>query len=278
MQKPTQQITYELLFNEIAGLRKKLKSLSLKEGPEGPEGAQGQAGAKGETGLQGVKGDHGLPGKDGERGTDGQRGPQGIAGVRGEVGPVGKAGPQGVQGPKGDKGDQGLKGDKGEQGPKGDNGQDGVNGSSVERVTVKDNKLFVKIEGKRLKEVGKLPTLLTATGGGGRGPKGDSGTRQINTNVGILVTQVVDEVDSSIIDSVKWLVTLVDSVNGLKSAAEIFAMSSGASCKYNVYGRMLKDVPVSFDVQLNMGSLQLFVTNNHSAEIVAKVVRIQTTA
>ena len=273
MRKQTQALSLELLLNDVTLLRKGLQDLKLQEGPQGDQGDTGEAGPKGDQGDTGEAGPKGDQGDTGERGL---KGDQGDTGERGSKGDQGEAGERGFTGERGLKGDAGERGFTGESGPKGDRGQ---KAREVEKFLIKDGKLFVKFEGAPPKEVGKLPVVNGA--GGGRGPKGDkgdSGGTQTNTSIAVAATELCDEVDVSLVDSVKWTITAVDTTTNEKSVASIMAFSSGSSPVHNVYSRMIKDVPVSFDVQLNSGKLELLITNNHPSVITVKVLRIETQA
>jgi hypothetical protein len=283
MQKKTPLLTLEFLLNELTLLKEKFRALSLKEGPQGEQGQQGIQGLQGEPGVDGrdgVDGEQGLQGDIGPVGPQGERGPRGHKGDKGESGAQGAQGIQGVQGLNGKQGPRGPKGDTGSRGPKGEKGEPGKDGASIEKLSIKENKLFVKIAGKAIQEVGKLPQILT--GGGGRGPKGEKGDpgtgggTQVNTNVAVSATEKCDEIDTASVDSVKWIITAVDTGTNEKSAAEVLAIASGSTPRHNVYARLFKDVKIDIDVQLNAGKLQLFVTNNHSSAIVVRVLRTET--
>lgn len=144
-----------------------LGSVKGDTGDTGPQGDPGDAGSQGDSGEIGAKGDSGSVGDAGPQGAAGD------VGVKGNTGPQGAAGDAGPQGAAGDIGPQG---ETGETGPQGNTGLQGKQGRSVEDVFFKNNKLFVKIEGFKPKE---LFHLLIDSGGG----SGNRERRPLHVNI-----------------------------------------------------------------------------------------------
>jgi hypothetical protein len=269
MRTNKQLLSLELVLKELSRLDAKVSGIALKEGP------QGLPGEKGEPGIVGESGEDGINGVDGRDGVDGKDGKQGPAGPRG---PAGKDGKDGVDGKDGNPGEPGRDGKDGSDGKDGVDGADGKDGASIERLEIKNNKLFVKIEKQPLVEVGKLPVHF-AGGGGMRGPKGDKGDAagiQINTSIAVSATEKCDEVDTSIVASVKWTITVIDDVTDEKSVAEVMAIDSNGTPRHNEYARIFKDVKIDIDVLLNAGKLELFIENKDTNAITAHVIRTET--
>ena len=174
-------MTTEKLVKAIGVLDRKVEKLKEARLLHGRDGEPGAAGVPGE---QGAKGDDG---RDGANGADGRDGRDGISasaedvaalvqsriripedGMTPDLAEVAALVPAGQEGPTGPAGPQG---NQGSPGPKGDKGDPGKDGASITGVEVRDNKLFVEIDGKR-RSAGALkfsapgaftPTLL---GGG----------------------------------------------------------------------------------------------------------------
>jgi integrin beta 3 len=115
----------------MSGLAERLAALEAKtltardgaQGPPGPIGEKGLDGAPGSVGERGPAGPEGPPGRDGAPGKDGADGLPGSPGERGQDGPEGKPGRDGRDGLQGAQGEKGLDGAPGKDGL---NGRDGT--------------------------------------------------------------------------------------------------------------------------------------------------------
>ena len=111
-----------------------------------------------------------------------------------------------------------------------------------------------------------------------QGPAGLPGILQVNTGpVAPAATQIADAVAIATFRSVKWLVTLKDSVGVLFKFYEVIAIHDGTTPKHSVYGLIGDTISVVTDVDILAGDIQLNITNNSANSIDISVMRIVTT-
>jgi len=111
-----------------------------------------------------------------------------------------------------------------------------------------------------------------------QGPAGPAGILQVNTGpVAPAATQVADSVAIATFRSVKWLVTLKDSVGGLFKFYEVIAIHNDTIPKHSVYGLVGDTISVVNDVDILAGNIRLNITNNSVNSIDISVMRIVTT-
>lgn len=95
---------------------------------------------------------------------------------------------------------------------------------------------------------------------------------------------VIPASSSSVIDSlpainnysVKWIITLIDSVNSKTNTSEILAINKfNTSVSHNSSSRVGDHIAHGINVQLNAGNIELILLNNETNNIMVSVVRIQ---
>jgi len=91
-------------------------------------------------------------------------------------------------------------------------------------------------------------------------------------------TVVADSVALSAVRSVKWIVTITDSVAGTYKAYEVLAVHNGTTVLHAVYGIVGDTILVITDVAINTPNMELQITNNDTNDLDIKVQRIATTA
>ncbi len=132
-----------------------------------------------------------------------------------------------------------------EQGPAGQDGADGVNG--IDGADGADG-----LDGVGVVEVSSGPIS--------------------NGN-----TVVADSVVAATIRSVKWLVTITDSVAGDYKTYEVLGVHNGTTALYSVYGIVGDSISVFTNVVINGANMELELTNNSTNDLDIKVQRIATT-
>jgi len=111
-----------------------------------------------------------------------------------------------------------------------------------------------------------------------QGPAGAPGILQVNTGpVAPAATEVADAVAIATFRSVKWLVTLKDSVGGLFKFYEVIAIHDDTISRHSVYGLIGDTISVVNDVDILAGFIRLNITNNSANSIDISVLRIVTT-
>ena len=116
-----------------------------------------------------------------------------------------------------------------------------------------------------------------------QGPAGQDGQDgfgilQIDTGpVAPAATQVADSVAVATFRSVKWLVTLKDSVGGLFKFYEVIAIHDDTTSKHSVYGLIGDTISVVNNVDILAGFIRLNITNNSANTLDISVMRITTT-
>jgi len=87
---------------------------------------------------------------------------------------------------------------------------------------------------------------------------------------------VVDDVESINNYSIKWIVTIVDTVASKTMVCEILAINKfNTTMSHNVYGIVGDFIAHGVNVQLNLGKIQLVIMNNETHNIEVSIVRIQ---
>ena len=86
-----------------------------------------------------------------------------------------------------------------------------------------------------------------------------------------------DSVVLATIRSVKWLVTITDSVAGDYKTYEVLAVHNGTTALYSVYGIVGDSISVFTNVVINGANMELELTNNSTNNLDIKVQRIATT-
>ena len=124
---------------------------TLDDIKEVKDGIDGKDGTNGKDGIDGINGVDGRDGKDGINGKDG------IDGINGVDGRDGK---DGINGTNGVDGKDGLNGINGKDGK---NGIDGTNGISIDKITYKNNTLYITLTDGTKKEF-KLPVQYVGGG------------------------------------------------------------------------------------------------------------------
>jgi len=113
-----------------------------------------------------------------------------------------------------------------------------------------------------------------------QGPPGQDGAGLVEVASGPVSngnTEVADSVLLSAARSVKWIVTITDSVAGDFKSYEVLAVHNGAIVLYSVYGIVGDAISVFTNVVVNVSSMELQLTNNSTNDLTIKVQRIATT-
>jgi len=113
-----------------------------------------------------------------------------------------------------------------------------------------------------------------------QGPAGQDGFGLVQVDTGPVApaaTQVADSVAVTVFRSIKWLVTLKDSVGGLFKFYEVIAIHDDTTSKHSVYGLIGDTISVVTDVDILAGFIRLNITNNSANTIDISVVRLTTT-
>ena len=92
-----------------------------------------------------------------------------------------------------------------------------------------------------------------------------------------LTTVVVDTLISNDNLSLKWIYTIMDSVDQDVASAEVLANHRyGSDPRHNIYARVGPSMPHRVDVQVSGSDLELHIRNNHTTNTyTANIVRIQ---
>lgn len=113
-----------------------------------------------------------------------------------------------------------------------------------------------------------------------QGPPGQDGAGLTEVSSGPVSngnTVVADSVVISVIRSVKWIVTLTDSIASDYKSYEVLAVHNGTIALHAVYALIGDVISVATNVVLNAGNMELEITNNSPNDLDIKVQRIQTT-
>jgi len=113
-----------------------------------------------------------------------------------------------------------------------------------------------------------------------QGPAGQDGFGLVQVDTGPVApaaTQVADAVAVTVFRSIKWLVTLKDSVGGLFKFYEVITIHNDSTAKHSVYGLVGDTISVVNDVDILAGFIRLNITNNSANSIDISVMRITTT-
>lgn len=100
----------------------------------------------------------------------------------------------------------------------------------------------------------------------------------VATNITIppTVTQIVDQCSWAVSSSVKWIYTLVDSINGDTLTAEVLGTHrNGSNPTHNRYGIIGDTLLHQATVDIFGGNIGLQITNQNSNTLIVSVVRIQ---
>lgn len=114
---------------------------------------------------------------------------------------------------------------------------------------------------------------------GPQGPGGVIGELQFNTLVAPAEERSIDFVNISLVDSVIWEVTAIDRITGKNRITTIRGLVEQGVAGHMVgpyYGTDKVNYPHEYDVRLVAGELTLYLTNNHTNNILAEVLRIKT--
>lgn len=114
---------------------------------------------------------------------------------------------------------------------------------------------------------------------GPQGPGGVIGELQFNTTVAPTETRAIDSINISLVDSVIWEVTAIDRTTGKNRVTVVRGLVSEGTANFMVgpyFGASKTNYPHEYDVQFIAGELILYLTNNHSNNITAEVLRIKT--
>lgn len=125
-----------------------------------------------------------------------------------------------------------------------------------------------------------IVTAATQGPAGVDGVDGIDGTGAVEISAGPILpaaTLVVDSVAIATYRSVKWIVTLTDSVAGSYKSYEVLAIHNGTTALHTVYGRIGDPIDATTEVAVVGASLELQITNNNVNNIDIKAQRIVTT-
>lgn len=89
-------------------------------------------------------------------------------------------------------------------------------------------------------------------------------------------TEPVDFLAINTYRSVKWIVTITDSVGSFYKSYEVLAVHNGTTALYTVYGKIGDPIDVTTEVAINGASLELQITNNSSNSITVDGQRLAT--
>lgn len=97
---------------------------------------------------------------------------------------------------------------------------------------------------------------------------------------GILLTPstpiVIDSLSMNNNYSVKWIVTLIDNINLKTNVFEILAINKfNTSINHSINHKIGDHINHSLNSQLNLGNIELIITNNEINNITCSVIRIQ---
>lgn len=122
--------------------------------------------------------------------------------------------------------------------------------------------------------------LLVACEQGPAGKDGLDGTGVLEVASGPVAngnTITADSVAIATYRSVKWIVTITDSLGGLYKSYEVMAVHNDSTVLFSVYAIVGDTISVFTDVDVNAGQMRLQITNNIANDIDVKVQRIATT-
>lgn len=123
--------------------------------------------------------------------------------------------------------------------------------------------------------------IITVAEQGPRGVEGPpgppGGLLQVDSSdIPVSSTVVVDAFSITTYRSVKWLMTIFDSINGQYSYSEIAAIHNGTLPNHWRTGKIGNIINIVDDVTIVSGVLRLEITNNHTDTITVSVLRLAT--
>jgi hypothetical protein len=122
--------------------------------------------------------------------------------------------------------------------------------------------------------------IIAACQQGPAGADGADGTGLVEasvTGVNNGNTVTVDDVPVGTNRSVKWIITLTDTIAGDYKTYEVLAVHNGTTAMHTVYGLVGDVIAVTTNVDINAGNMRLRVTNDSTNALDIKAVRIATT-
>jgi len=125
----------------------------------------------------------------------------------------------------------------------------------------------------------EVPGTIYVGSVGPQGPGGAVGEIQFNTLVAVGETRTLDSVNTALVDSVIWEVTVIDRSINRKRVSAVRATESESAAFYTIgpiCGALSSTLPYLIDVNLVAGELVLSLENNHTNEVVTEVLRIKT--
>jgi len=88
--------------------------------------------------------------------------------------------------------------------------------------------------------------------------------------------RVIDQIDTGLFRSCKWIVTVFDSIAGLYKTHEVSAIHNNGTIKYTVYGIIGDTIICGLSVDIEGPSLVLILDNRHANTLGATIIRIPT--
>jgi len=104
---------------------------------------------------------------------------------------------------------------------------------------------------------------------------GDNQVTQINVAVATGTTETVDTLPLASFHGAVWFITAVD-LTGRAAMKEVIGFNSANAPSHAIPAKIGKDVGFTPNVDIDSGNLRLRITNTHTEDFTAKVVRIET--
>lgn len=111
------------------------------------------------------------------------------------------------------------------------------------------------------------------------GPQGATGgiaANQTDTIIGASTTGTIDFITLLDERSVKWFITVTDTINGLFAFGEVAAIHDGTVARWTHYAKIGE--PLDFSIAVSISGLQMILeaTNNEAVDLEFSVVRVKT--
>lgn len=107
-----------------------------------------------------------------------------------------------------------------------------------------------------------------------------SGSSSQSSNTGIVTASTTDVVDtvSLTINTIKWLVELIDNTNNKIRSYEIMAINKfNIATSYTIYGIIGDKISHDINVSINGSNIDLNITNNEFVDLNYKILRLEIT-
>lgn len=106
------------------------------------------------------------------------------------------------------------------------------------------------------------------------GPAGSGVGPPVRVTVPSGDTLVIEEFDSAVYRTIKWIVTITNPILETVRTFELLALNNNTHCSHTIYGSIGDQILCFTDVQLINNKITLLVTNSESNELIVDAIRI----